>query len=136
MKAQNAAARLAVPPALQHFIDGGQAVALQFGFLVENARLKVRRSLAASASGRNPEDSKPSRKHTRDRQAVAECPAMTPEDRLCRDSSGHPFVRGSFRLDHKGALGCVHVDSQGPESEAVVSAIVIISECGGAFVCV
>jgi hypothetical protein len=139
MEAHDAIVKFSMTPGLRRHVESGQAQMLGSGFIVDNVQLKVLRSLATTSSGRNPERSKPYREYTGFAQAVAERPAMTPEDRLYRDSSGHPdysWKHLSLVSDHQGALGYVHVDSHGPANEAVVNVIVIISEHGGTFVSV
>ena len=139
MEAHDLIVKFSMPPGLRKHVESGQAQMLGSGFIVENVRLKVRRSLATTSSGRNPEGSKPYRKYRGFTKAVAERPAMTPEARLYRDSSGNPqfsWQHPSLVSDHQGALGYVHVDSHAPASEAVVNVIVIISEHGGTFVSV
>jgi hypothetical protein len=137
MNAHDAIVRFSMPAALKQFIDSDQAEVFKSGFIVENVRLKVLRSQVTSTSGRNPEGSKPYRMYSGETLAVADRAAMTAEDRLYRDSSGHPLY--SWQLptlvsEHQGALGYVHVDSRGSEAEAFINVIVIISENGGAFV--
>ena len=137
MKAHDAIVRFSMPAALKRFIDSGEAEVFQSGFLVENVRLKVLRTEVTSFSGRNPEGSKRYRMYSGESRAVPDRSAMTAEDRLYRDSSGHPLY--SWQLptlvsEHQGALGYVHVDSQGSYAEAFINVIVIISENGGASV--